>query len=206
MSAEPAPLPQEGATTGASKAEEDAVLQRIQSAIPDLHLLLNRYRETSGQLGERELTLRHTEAEKMKVLEQRDSYIDRLTKERDEALHKHREDNNRHAEEKSRMRLEIGNMSEQRHELQENLQAEKKARESTEKVLQDTQAQYALLVSQTSAEKAAMSRHHDDLNARTKNELEAMEMDLRTKEHEFAERLQQQARESEAILLSLIHI
>lgn len=200
MPAEPVPPRSGGASQGAPQREEDAVLQRIQSAIPDLHLLLNRYRETSGQLGERELTLRHTEAEKMKVMEQKDTYIERLTKERDEALHKRKEENNRHAEEKSRLRLEIGNMTEQHNELQEKLQIEKKAREDTEKVVQESQAQHALLVSQSSAEKAAMARGHEDLIGKMSKELEAMESKLRTRENEFAERLQQQNRESAALL------
>lgn len=200
MPPEPAPSLREGAGPSAPRAEEDAVLQRIQSAIPDLHLLLSRFRETSGQLGERELTLRHTEAEKTKVLGQKDTYIDRLTKERDEALHRHREENNKHAEEKSKMRLEIGNMLEQHNELQENLSTEKKARTNFEKALQDSEAQYALFVSQSSSERAGMAREHDDYTARTNHDLELMEKELRTKENEFATQIQRQSRESEALV------
>ncbi len=170
---------------------------RIQSAIPDLHLLLNRYRETSGQLGERELTLRHTEAEKMKIMEQKDSYIERLAKERDEAFHKH-------AEEKSKMRLEIGNMTEQHNELQENLQTERNSRESLERALQDLQAQYAMLVTQHSSEKSALVREHESLKSSMGKDLADMEQDLRRKEGEFAERLQQQSREMDALLQSRI--
>lgn len=204
MPIEPGPPLPESALTNAPKGEEDAVLQRIQSAIPDLHLLLNRYRETSGQLGERELTLRHTEAEKLKIMEQKDSYIERLAKERDEALHNHREENNKHAEEKSKMRLEIGNMTEQHNELHENLQTEKKVRENLENALHDSQAQYALLVAQHSSEKAALVHEHESLKSAMSNDLAVMEQGLRKKEGEFTERLQQQSRELEALFQSRI--
>ncbi|KAL8902551.1 MAG: hypothetical protein Q9207_004607 [Kuettlingeria erythrocarpa] len=201
---EPGPALPESAASSAPKGEEDGVFQRIQSAIPDLHRLLNRYRETSGQLGERELTLRHTEAEKMKIMEQKDSHIERLAKERDEALHKHKEENNKHAEEKSKMRLEIGNMTEQHNELQENLQTERRSRESLERALQDMQAQYALLVTQHSSEKAALVREHESLKSSMGKDLADIEQDLRRKEGEFAERLQQQSRELDALLQSRI--
>ncbi|KAL8917033.1 MAG: hypothetical protein Q9208_008208 [Pyrenodesmia sp. 3 TL-2023] len=204
MPTEPGPPPPESAPPTAPEAEEDAVLQRIQSAIPDLHLLLNRYRETSGQLGERELTLRHTEAEKTKIMEQKDSYIERLARERDEALHKHREENNKHAEEKSKMRLEIGNMTEQHNELHENLQTGMKVRENLEKALHDSQAKYALLVAEHSSEKAAFVREHESLKSAMSNDLADMEQDLRRKEGEFTERLQQQSRELEALFQSRI--
>ncbi|KAL8721148.1 MAG: hypothetical protein Q9225_002106 [Loekoesia sp. 1 TL-2023] len=192
--------PLEASIPGASKSEEDAVLQRIQSAIPDLHLLLSRYRETSGQLGERELTLRHTEAEKMKVLEQKDAYIERLAKERDEALHRHREESNRHAEEKDKLRLEIGNMTEKHNELCESLQAERESKEKTEKTLQSAQAEHAILTARLQDEKAVMSSQHNDWRAQANRDLEAKEQKLQVKEREYLDQLQRQTRESDALL------
>ncbi|KAL8940354.1 MAG: hypothetical protein Q9211_002320 [Gyalolechia sp. 1 TL-2023] len=192
--------PLDATALGAPKVEEDAVLQRIQSAIPDLHLLLNRYRETSGQLGERELTLRHTEAEKMNLLEQKDAYIERLTKERDEALYKNREENNKHAEEKDKLRLEIGNMTEKHNELHESLEAERTSRENIEKTVQSVQAQHAVLTARSQEEKAAMSRDHNDWKAQVSKDLEAKDEKVQRKEREYLDQLQRQTRESDALL------
>lgn len=196
--------PHDTTVLGAPKGVEDAVLQRIQSAIPDLHLLLNRYRETSGQLGERELTLRHTEAEKMNLLEKKDANIERLTKERDEALHKHREENNKHAEEKDKLRLEIGNMTEKHNELHESLQAERTSREAIDKTLQSIQAQHAVLTAKLQDEKAAMSREYDDWKAQASRDLEAKDDKLQRKEREYLDQMQRQIRDSDALLQTRI--
>lgn len=185
---------------GAPTGEEDAVLQRIQSAIPDLHLLLDRYRETSGQLGERELTLRHTEAEKMNLIEQKDAYIERLTKDRDEALQKYREESNKHAEAKDKLRLEVGNMTEKHNELHERLQLERGVRENVEKTLQSVQAQHAALAVNSHNEKAAMSREFDDWRIQANKDLEARSQKLQMKEQEYQNSLQRQISDSNALL------
>ncbi|KAL9600859.1 MAG: hypothetical protein Q9219_002901 [cf. Caloplaca sp. 3 TL-2023] len=199
LPAEPAPT-LDSAGPVAPKGEEDAVLQRIQSAIPDLHLLLNRYRETSGQLGERELTLRHTEAEKMKVLEQKDTYIERLAKERDEAIHRHREADHRHAEEKDKLRLEIGNMTEKHSELYETLQMEKRSKESLEKTLQIAQSEHAMLTAKLHDEKSTMSRKYVDLEVQKNSELDAKEHKLQAKQKEYLDQLHRQTQEADNLL------
>lgn len=56
------------------------LLYRIQSAIPDLHLLLNRYRETTGQISVREDMIRRTEAQMAEALRQKEAYIDKVGK------------------------------------------------------------------------------------------------------------------------------
>ena len=96
--------------------EEDAInlLHRIQIAIPDLHQLVNKYRETSGRLGAKEDHLRQTEAEKVELLKQREADIDRLRKEIEAMASKH-------GAESSKLRLEIGNLEEKHRELQDGL-------------------------------------------------------------------------------------
>ncbi|SLM33651.1 hypothetical protein LPUS_02184 [Lasallia pustulata] len=81
------------------------LLYRIQSAIPDLHLLLNRYRETTGQISVREDMIRRTEAQMAEALRQKEAYIDKL---------------------------EIGNLEEKHKELQDNFDANKKSRDELE--------------------------------------------------------------------------
>ncbi|KAL9637865.1 MAG: hypothetical protein Q9204_001712 [Flavoplaca sp. TL-2023a] len=189
--------------TGALEGEDDAVLKRIQNAIPDLSLLLTRYRQTSGQLGERETTWRQTEAEKNRVLEQKDIDIHRLTKDVHEAMQKNIDENKRHGEEKDKLRLEIGNMTEKHHELQESLQAEKKAKEDITHAFESLRAEHAHLISRSQEEKAAMTRAHEESKANLLKESTAKDKDLAMKEKEHSDHQQRQARESEERLQTL---
>lgn len=110
-----------------ANTEDDAgdLLHRIQSAIPDLHQLLNRYRETSGQLGVREELIRKTEAQQADALKQKEYYIDSLGKQLEITAHKH-------SAESSKLRLEIGNLEEKARELADSLAASEKAKKELE--------------------------------------------------------------------------
>ncbi|KAL8670682.1 MAG: hypothetical protein Q9168_004786 [Polycauliona sp. 1 TL-2023] len=184
----------------ALEGEDDAVLKRIQNAIPDLSLLLTRYRQTSGQLGEREVVLRQTEAEKTRVLEQKDVDIHRLTRDVHEALQKNVDENKRHGEEKDKLRLEIGNMTEKHHELHESLQAEKKAKDEIAGALQSLRAQHDRLISSSQEEKAAMIRDHEQWRMKHTRESAAKDEKLAIKEKEYIDYQQRKARESHELL------
>lgn len=115
-------------TVTSSQGSDDGsgeLLHRIQSAIPDLHLLLNRYRETSGQLGIREGLMRQSETQKAEALRQKETCIDRLGKELESASQKH-------SAESSKLRLEIGNLEEKHRELQDEVIAKRKSRDQLE--------------------------------------------------------------------------
>lgn len=202
MPAEPA-LGPENVPLGASEGEDDAVLRRIQNAIPDLNLLLTRYRQTSGQLGEREVALRQTEAEKAKVLEQKDIYIERLSKEVHDVSERNKKENERHADEKDKLRLEIGNMTEKHNELQESLQTEKRMREDTEQALQALRTDHFLLVSRSQEERAAMAREHENWRAKARQEAAAKDEDFQLKEKEYIDRQQRQSRDLDERLKAL---
>ncbi|KAH7123822.1 hypothetical protein B0J11DRAFT_322703 [Dendryphion nanum] len=96
--------------------EEDGgeLFSRISQAIPDLHSLLARYKETHGQLGVREELLRRTSLEQQERLRIKDDEIANLKERMSNMEHKH-------SSEASRLRLEIGNMEEQVKELKEEL-------------------------------------------------------------------------------------
>ncbi|KAL8772321.1 MAG: hypothetical protein Q9209_002533 [Squamulea sp. 1 TL-2023] len=190
-------IPPDTYNSSAVEGEDDAVLKRIQNAIPDLNLLLTRYRQTSGQLGEREVVLRQTEAEKTRVLEQKDVDIQRLTKDIHEALQKNTDENKRHGEEKDKLRLEIGNMTEKHHELQESLQAEKARRGEAEKALRTVRAEHTLLISELREEKGAMARNHEEWKAKALRESATKDEDFQMKEKLYIDHQQRQAQELE---------
>ena len=112
-----------GGTLKSRGPEDEAtdLLQRIQSAIPDLHTLVNKYRETSGRLGERESRIKESEAQKAAALKQKETSIQQLAKELETLSSKY-------STESSKLRLEIGNMEDKQKALQESLAAEKKSK------------------------------------------------------------------------------
>ncbi|KAL8919146.1 MAG: hypothetical protein Q9172_005107 [Xanthocarpia lactea] len=188
---------------GALEGDDDAVLKRIQNAIPDLNHLLTLYRQTSGQLGERDVILRQTEAEKIRVLEQKDNDIQRLTKDLHEALQRSTDENKKQGEEKDKLRLEIGNMTEKHHELQESLQGEKKRKEETEEALQALRVEHIQLVSNFRKEKATITRDYEEWKAKVLKESAAKDQDFLMKEKEYIDHQQRQAQELEERLKTL---
>ncbi|KAF2186841.1 hypothetical protein K469DRAFT_629525 [Zopfia rhizophila CBS 207.26] len=110
-----------------SAVEDDTVdiFSRISQAIPDLHMLLARYKETHGQLGVREELLRRAGIEQQEKLKSKDNEIKHL-KDRVDTLE------NKHSGEASRLRLEIGNMEEQMKELREQIAETEKYKKEAE--------------------------------------------------------------------------
>jgi hypothetical protein len=101
------------------------LLHRIQGAIPDIHLLLQRYRETSGRLGMQESMIRQAELQTAEALRQKEIYIEQLAKEMDSKSQKH-------AAETSKLRLEIGNLEEKHKELLESVISSRESRAELE--------------------------------------------------------------------------
>lgn len=134
--------------------DQTNLLHRIQNAIPDLHLLLNRYRETSGQVSVREDTIRRTEAQMAEALRQKEAYIDKLGKELETV-------SQRHSAESSKFRLEIGNLEEKHKELHDNLDASKKSRGELEVAHRALQSEKALLERKLQGNKETVQRDFD---------------------------------------------
>ncbi|PSN63099.1 hypothetical protein BS50DRAFT_591302 [Corynespora cassiicola Philippines] len=112
---------------GSAIDEDHDVFYRIAQAIPDLHVLLARYKETHGQLGVREELLRRASAEQQEKLKLKDDEITSLN-ERIGKLE------NSHSKEASRLRFEIGNLEEQVKELREQVAETEKYKKEAEDV------------------------------------------------------------------------
>ena len=117
------------------------LLYRVQNAIPDLHLLLNRYKETSGQLGQREDLIRQTEAQTAEALRQKEAYIERLIKELEMESQKH-------SIESSKLHVEIGNLEEMHRELRDSMIAKTRSNDELEATNLTLQRQNAILEQQ----------------------------------------------------------
>jgi hypothetical protein len=103
-------------TDNSSAIEDDPsdLLGRVHHAIPDLELLLRRYKETHGELGLREALVRKKEAESAEVVKRKEEHIDRLMGQFHDAEKKH-------AREYNKLRLHIGNLEENMKDLEERL-------------------------------------------------------------------------------------
>ncbi|KAF2707487.1 hypothetical protein K504DRAFT_503726 [Pleomassaria siparia CBS 279.74] len=101
------------------------VFSRISQAIPDLHVLLAKYKETHGQLGVREDLLRRAGVEQQEKLRNKDDEIHHL-KDRITNME------SKHSSDASRLRLEIGNMEEQMKELREQTAETERFRKEAE--------------------------------------------------------------------------
>jgi chromosome segregation ATPase len=108
--------PQMLADASSSAIEDDPsdLLGRLHLAIPDLELLLRRYKETHGELGLREALVRKKEAEATDNLKRKEEHIDRLMGQFHDAEKKH-------GREYNKLRLHIGNLEENMKDLQEQL-------------------------------------------------------------------------------------
>ena len=115
-----------GIVEGALDNDSNEVLARLSSAIPDLHYLISRYKETRGH---QEDLLRRTEAHQMDMMKKKEDHIDALTKQLENAT-------KQHSLEASKLRLEIGNMEERQKELQDRCVEY----EISKKVMQETRA------------------------------------------------------------------
>ena len=167
--------------------EDDGIdlLRRIQSAIPDLHTLLNRYREAHGQLGARENLLRQAESQKAEALKQKELYIESLGKELEFVSQKH-------SAESSKLRLEIGNLEEKHKEIQDNLVARKRSRDELEAAHRDLQHQNDLLQRNTREEREAINREFDRWKEQATQEFV-------TKEKSKDDKMQEQVRTESAL-------
>ena len=176
----PPPLPTSSAERalitsagGGANTEEDAgdLLHRIQSAIPDLHQLLNRYRETSGQLGVREELIRKTEAQQADALKQKEYYIDSLGKQLEITAHKH-------SAESSKLRLEIGNLEEKTRELADSLAASEKSKKELEEAKRSLEAEKAELRGRLSDERELMEREFESWKVASNKDFETQKSKL----------------------------
>lgn len=180
------PLDSPGPARSAIEDDPADLLQRIQGAIPDLQSLLHHYKETSGQLSDKETKLQATEAQKSETIRNRETQIHQLSKELDEVKNKH------HAE-CSKLRLELGNVEEKHKELQENLVLEQKSKEDVQASLQTSTTHIEEMQQKWENEKATLEQL---FSAKEKT----MSDEYSAKQRVLEESSNHQTRDSEAIL------
>lgn len=182
------------AETFDQEREDDSgnLLQRLQSAIPDLHLLLNKYQETSSQAEFRKSQIRENEAHKAAQLKQKENYIERLGRELESTSSKH-------AAESNKLRREIGEMEEKQKDLEDDLWAEKKAKDELEAANRALRLEKEISEVRLTEEKNGMARdvnYWKEKESKEEAKIKALEAEL---EH------QRQEREAQIAVLNKQH-
>ena len=150
--------PQMIADSSAIEDDPSDLLGRLHLAIPDLELLLRRYKETHGELGLREALVRKKEAEAMDSLKRKEEHIDRLMNQFHDAEKKH-------SREYNKLRLHIGNLEENMKELEERLHVSESQRKHEAAANKELKEQGAALVRERMLVAKAAAEERDRLVA-----------------------------------------
>ena len=104
------------------ESEQDDLMDRISSAIPDLHLLLSKYRETNGELGVRDQLRRRLEAQQAEMVKSKEEIIQSLMQQLEDSAKEH-------ANETSQLRIKISALEKNQAQFPEHLaEAENRAK------------------------------------------------------------------------------
>jgi chromosome segregation ATPase len=147
-------------TDNSSAIEDDPsdLLGRLHLAIPDLELLLRRYKETHGELGLREALVRKKEAESAEILKRKEEHINRL-------MNQFHDAETKHAREYNKLRLHIGNLEENMKDLEERLHVSESQRKQEAASNRELAEQKAALVRERMVIAKAASDERDQLVA-----------------------------------------
>ena len=149
-----------------AKNEDARLLHRVQAALPDLQLLLDRYWDISSQPPTRDTMKYHTtEAE---ALKQKDVYIAKLLSELD-----------RRTRMESALRLEIHKLKVIHHELQKEVAMHKRSRNALETTVKKLQDESTIIDKKVEEKIALVMKDFDNWKDRIMSESEAKEQDLR---------------------------
>lgn len=161
-----------------------ALLQRVDRAIPDLHLLMNSYHENYGLLEAGETQLRNMEATRAAEMQKSDARFAKMERDIKSSLE-------RHSAEKKALNLELSSMETRCKELERKLKAEEKNGDELHEANQLLRTE----------QKETGKRHKEEKVTLTKSysiEKDKMVADHRTNQREMHDQLQGTIRKLEA--------
>jgi chromosome segregation ATPase len=169
-------------------AEQDELLSRISSAIPDLHLLLDKYKATHGELSLREHLRRRFEAQTAEIVRSKDDTITALISQLDEMARQR-------ADESSKLKGRMAALELSYAQLKEQLQvAEARAKHAEEHrkraVLNNEELveERALIIRKATEDKdKALKRLEKDLKDEFEQTIENLREEMETKLSEEVE-------------------
>ncbi|KAJ6184399.1 hypothetical protein N7519_005700 [Penicillium mononematosum] len=110
-------------------SEHIELLQRIQSAIPDINRLLHGFRSTHNKLSTREAEMKHIGSQHDQALMHKDYYIEALQAQMKKTANESAEEDARLKHTISELRLELGDLQEKQKDLEDGLAVHQKSNE-----------------------------------------------------------------------------
>ncbi|KAJ5402065.1 uncharacterized protein N7487_007961 [Penicillium crustosum] len=121
--------PLENGSPPENDGEHIELLQRIQSAIPDINRLLHGYRSTHSKLSNREAEMKHIGSQHDQALMHKDYYIEALQAQMKKTANESAEEDARLKHTISELRLELGDLQEKQKDLEDGLAVHQKTNE-----------------------------------------------------------------------------
>ncbi|KAJ5312329.1 hypothetical protein N7508_003159 [Penicillium antarcticum] len=112
-----------------SDSEHIELLQRIQSAIPDINRLLHGFRNTHSKLSNREAEIKQIGNQHEQALMSKEYYIEALQSQMKKTANESAEDGSRLKNTINELRLELGNLQEKQRDLEDGLAVHQKSNE-----------------------------------------------------------------------------
>ncbi|KAJ5952373.1 uncharacterized protein N7479_010786 [Penicillium vulpinum] len=163
--------PHENGSPPESDAEHIELLQRIQSAIPDINRLLHGFRSTHSKLSTREAEMKHIGNQHEQALIHKDYYIEALQSQMKKAANESAEEGAKLKHTINELRLELGDLQEKQKDLEDGLAVHQKSNEE----LSETKAQLEGQVNQLNENiKESQEAHDKELEVQKEEQEKAL--------------------------------
>ncbi|CAI7652549.1 unnamed protein product [Penicillium glandicola] len=163
-------LPENGSPPE-NDGEHIELLQRIQSAIPDINRLLHGYRNTHSKLSNREAEMKHIGNQHDQALMHKDYYIEALQAQMKKTANESAEEDARLKHTISELRLELGDLQEKQKDLEDGLAVHQKSNEELTQTKVELEGQINQLNESIKESKEA---HENELEAKKEEQEKAL--------------------------------
>lgn len=147
------------------------LLQRIQSAIPDINRLMHGFRHAQAKLSSREAEFKHAVKQHAQTLMRKEYYINALESQMKKAARESAEESTKLKDTVSKLRMELGSLQEKERDLEENLAMSGKLNKELSQSKADLEDQITRL--NTSIQEAQES-HERELDRLKEEQAEAL--------------------------------
>ncbi|CAG8904071.1 unnamed protein product [Penicillium egyptiacum] len=163
--------PLENGSPPENDSEHIELLQRIQSAIPDINRLLHGFRSTHNKLSTREAEMKHIGSQHDQALMHKDYYIEALQAQMKKTANESAEEDARLKHTISELRLELGDLQEKQKDLEDGLAVHQKSNEE----LSETKVQLEGQINQLNESiKESKEAHEKALEAQKEEQEKAL--------------------------------
>ncbi|KAJ5496944.1 hypothetical protein N7463_008931 [Penicillium fimorum] len=170
--------PHENGSPPENDSEHIELLQRIQSAIPDINRLLHGFRNTHSKLSNREAEMKHIGTQHEQALIHKEYYIEALQSQMKKTANESAEEGARLKHTISELRLELGDLQERQKDLEDGLAVHQKSNEELTETKVVLEGQINKLNESISESKAAHEKELDTKKEEQEKALAAQKEEL----------------------------